>query len=381
AQGRAVTAAGIGAPVPGATGTLLALKVAFAPPLERFDGTVASVDLDAASVTLDDGTVVRVPEGSMHHELGDREVLTTLADVAESLAAGKKVLAAGLGLVESRDPLTLVAARVVFFVAPPPLQRFEGIVQLVDLERRSVTLKSGAVIRVPEGAIHRESGDGNTLHSLADVAAAIAAGKTVLAVGVGTVETAEPLVIVAVKVMFVAQPPGLIRFDGIVTAVNLEAGSVTLKSGAVVRVTEETTIHGDAGTHHMLGSLNEIAEALRDGKTVSIVGVGEVESHDPLVIVAHDVAFLVKPPVFVFFTGTVASVNLDTRRLQLEDGTAVMITERTEIAVDEHTLPSLRAVAEALEAGRTVVAAGVGIPLAGEGDAYEAVKIVFVVSS
>lgn len=381
AQGRAVIAEGAGAPLPSVARTLLALKVAFTPPLEKFEGAVTAVDVEGKSVTLDDGTVVHVPDGSIHHELGDHEILTSLQAVAEALEAGKKVLAAGVGLVEGRDPLTLTAVRVVFFVAPPALQRFEGVVKSVNLEPPSVTLANGTIVRVPDGVIHAESGDTNTLRTLADVAAAVAAGKTVFAAGVGEVETAEPLVLVAVKVIFVVQPPGLVRFDGIVTAVNIEAGTVTLKSGAVIRITDRTTIHEDSTNGHMLGSLEEVAEALDDDQTVVAVGVGEVETNDPLVIVARDMAFLVRPPVFVFFTGTVASVDLEAGRLRLASGTVIVMTDRTEIAADAHTLNSLAAVAEAVAAGKSVVTAGVGIPIPGDTETYEAVKIVFVVSS
>jgi predicted RNA-binding protein len=376
AQGRVVIAQGVGAPLPGVENTLLALKVAFAPPLEKFKGVVASVDLEAKSVTLDDGTVVRVPEGSIHHELGDHEVLTSLEAVVEAMEAGKEVLAAGVGLVESRDPLTLTAVRVVFFVAPPPLQRFHGVVASVDLDAHTVTLENGTLIRVPDDAIHHESGD--ALRTLADVAAAMEAGKTVVATGVGEVESEDPLVLVAVKVVFVVQPPGLVGFEGVVTGVNTEAGTVTLKDGTVIRITDKTKIHDESGD--LLGSLDDVAQALEKGHTVVAAGFGVLESEDPRVIVAQEIAFFVRPPVLVFFTGTVASVDLESRQVKLKDGTVVQLTDRTQIAADEHTLPSLEAVAEAIAAGRAVVAAGVGEPVAADPKTYVAVKIVFVAS-
>ena len=76
-----------------------------------FEGDVQAVDQTAGTVTLKDGTIIRIVAGT---DFETRDGLTSLADVAAALAAGKTVRAEGKGLVESLTPLTLDAIRIEF---------------------------------------------------------------------------------------------------------------------------------------------------------------------------------------------------------------------------------------------------------------------------
>jgi len=78
-----------------------------------FEGIVQAVDQTAGTVTLKDGTIIRIVAGT---EFEPRDSLNSLADVAAALAAGKTVGAEGKGLVDATSPLTLDAIKIEFEV-------------------------------------------------------------------------------------------------------------------------------------------------------------------------------------------------------------------------------------------------------------------------
>jgi len=86
-------------------------------------------------------------------------------------------------------------------------QEFEGMVQSVDQTANTVTLADGTVIHIVSGTAFdaREGDDDEHLASLADVQAALTAGRPVKAEGEGLVTGANPLTIDAVKIEFEAE--------------------------------------------------------------------------------------------------------------------------------------------------------------------------------
>src|SRR5207244_13242837 len=101
-----------------------------------FEGLVQSVDQTAQTVTLKDGTVIRIVAGTEFdaREGDEDDHLASLAAVQDALTAGKTVQAEGRGLVDSANPLTIDAIRIEFEVEgedlPPP-------VMMVEFEDRS----------------------------------------------------------------------------------------------------------------------------------------------------------------------------------------------------------------------------------------------------
>ncbi len=84
---------------------------------QEFEGLVQSVDVTGNSVTLVDGTVIRLSAGTTieaKEEEGDDEHLGSLADVQAALTAGRRVKAEGEGLVASTMPLTIDAVEIEF---------------------------------------------------------------------------------------------------------------------------------------------------------------------------------------------------------------------------------------------------------------------------
>ena len=117
------------------------------------------------------------------------------------------------------------------------------------------------------------------------------AGDTLVAWGHGQVESEEPVVIEALSLVMKVKPASdgdgeggsdHVAWEGVVVAIDLEAGTLSLDGGKVIRVIEETQISDD----YELPSLAAAREALEGGADVVAWGEGEVESEEPLVIVA-----------------------------------------------------------------------------------------------
>ena len=177
--------------------------------VREFEGTVQSVDQTANTVTLKDGTVIRIVAGT---EFDGREGdgddhVTGLPAVQDALTAGKTVKAEGRGLVDTTNPLTLDAIRIEFEVEgeelPPPVMmvEFEGLAASVDIAGSTFTLGSGAVVTVTsETRIDAEGGGLLTLQAVSD---ALAAQHMVRAEGHATVTSAgPPLALTALDVRF-----------------------------------------------------------------------------------------------------------------------------------------------------------------------------------
>jgi hypothetical protein len=178
--------------------------------VREFEGIVQAVDQTAQTVTLKDGTIVRIVAGTeIEAKDGDRddEHLTSLADVAAALAAGKTVKAEGRGLVETESPLTLAAIRIEFEVeeaaAPPAVGavvEFRDAVTSVDVANATFTLAGGAVVSVTAHTVIDPEGDLVTLQGVAD---ALAAHQAVRAEGHATVTAlGPPLALAASEVKF-----------------------------------------------------------------------------------------------------------------------------------------------------------------------------------
>jgi hypothetical protein len=165
------------------------------------------------------------------------------------------------------------------------------------------------------------------------------------------------------------------EFDGLVAAVDVDAGTVTLANGTVVLVTSETRIeqHGDDGCDdgdhdddEKLGSLADVAAALAAGLPVEAEGEGSVQSTDPLTIVAREIEFEVEnendddgPGQGAEFEASVTAVDVAGGAVTLAGGRVVLVTASTVIDGDGDLL-TLQAVSDAVAAGRPVRAEGHG---------------------
>jgi hypothetical protein len=164
--------------------------------VREFEGTVQSVDQTANTVTLKDGTVIRIVAGTeFDAREGEDDHLTSLAAVQDALTAGKTVKTEGRGLVDSTSPLTFDAIRIEFEVEgqepPPPVMmvEFSDAVASVDVAGSTFTLGGGAVVTVT--AETRIEAEGNLL-TLQAVSDALVAHHTARAEGHAIVTSAGP---------------------------------------------------------------------------------------------------------------------------------------------------------------------------------------------
>jgi hypothetical protein len=164
---------------------------------------------------------------------------------------------------------------------------FEDQVAAVDVGAGTVTLENGTVVVVgAETRIEQDGDDGcddEKLGSLADVAAALAAGLPVEAEGEGSVQSTDPLTIVAREIEFEVEngddddddgPNQGAEFEASVTAVDVAGGAVTLAGGRVVLVTASTVIDGDGD----LLTLQAVSDAVAAGRPVRAEGRGTTEA-------------------------------------------------------------------------------------------------------
>jgi hypothetical protein len=180
----------------------------------EFHGVVQSVDQTAQTVTLMDGTIIRIVAGTEFdaREGDEDDHLTSLADVQTALTAGKTVKAEGRGVVDTMSPLTIDAIQIEFEVEGEPMPpavmmvEFEDTVASVDVAGSTFTLGKGAVVTVTT----QTKFDPEGLQTLQAVADTLAKGARVRAEGVGTLTSAgPPPAISALMVEFRAESPAM----------------------------------------------------------------------------------------------------------------------------------------------------------------------------
>lgn len=154
-------------------------------------------------------------------------------------------------------------------------------------------------------------------------------------------------------------------FEGLVTAVDLEANAFTLDDGTIVRLVAGTEIDFDADDDEELGSLQEVADAIAAGAFVEADGKGVLETTTPRVVIAIEVEFEIEDdfddvPGGAEFKGDVQSADVEAGTFTLSGGTVIRLTAATVIDADGD-LFTLAAVADAVAAGLEVRAEGRGI--------------------
>ncbi len=172
------------------------------------EGIVQSVNVGAGTVTLVDGSIIRIITGETRFEADDDdddEHLGSLAAVQQALDAGLTVEAEAEGPVEATAPLTIVAREVEFEVdddadEPGEDGEFEAPVQSVSVGTRQVELADGRVIQLTDDTIIEADGDLLTLQAVAD---ALAATQPVRAEGHAVLDAVgPPALLTAITIKF-----------------------------------------------------------------------------------------------------------------------------------------------------------------------------------
>ena len=122
-----------------------------------------------------------------------------------------------------------------------------------------------------------------------------------------------------------------------------------------------------------------VARAVAAGLAVAARGSGVVDPRDAQRIVAVEVLFAIQRPAEVQFEGEVESVDLPARSFTLTDGTVVWgpVPPLPQPLLSFRPSHTLEAVAEALDAGVTVLAKGIGFPVNGDPKVLVAFRVEF----
>lgn len=221
---------------------------------------------------------------------------------------------------------------------------FEGFVRSVDHENNAITLYNDQQILITsETNIDSES----DLHTLQEVQDVLDRNVRVEAEGHITRDGDGNLIASEIKFEFEEED---FEFKGMVSSVDLDAGTFTLESGTTYFITEETEIDEDGD----FSSLEEVERTLANG--IDVKAEGEFAFLDDENFLAESVEFEEKKGRQERdFEGIVQSVHPNMRSFDLNNGQTIQITGRTEIEGD---LNSLEEVAEALDNGARVEAEG-----------------------
>ena len=238
------------------------------PRVAEFREGVKSVDATAGKLVLTNGAVLCLNDHSVIDPEGD---FASLADVATALAAGKSVGAAGTATpTPDGNGCRAQVLKVRFTLRPPPpppMTEFHDVVKSVDVSARTITLGTGATLCLDDHSIISPEG---ALGSLADVAAALTAGKVVGAAGVAALGVTTGCRATIIKVIFVVPPPPppVIEFHEGVKSVDVDGRRLVLSNDVRLCLDEHSVISQDTD----LKSLADVSAALTGGKQVKADG-------------------------------------------------------------------------------------------------------------
>jgi predicted RNA-binding protein len=155
-----------------------------------------------------------------------------------------------------------------------------------------------------------------------------------------------------------------VHFHDRVESVDLDRRTFTLADGKTIGLREGSRIKHWSIGNRRLRSLEAVARALEAGLPVSARGTAAViEGDEGRHLVAIKVEFRTVRPMLRPFAGKVTAVDLDRSAFTLNDHLVIRVTDDTRIVHYPHMEDgpgSLKIVHEALEAGNTVYAAGIG---------------------
>lgn len=292
--GREVRVKGLGFTADGADDTIFAVFAWFRisdANVTEFAGTVTSVDIEAQSFVIDEELTVFVTDDTeIRNDGHDQQVLDNLDAVQEALEAELDVTARGTGTpVEDADPPAITALTVRFAVELPDLVQFEGVITSVDVEAAEFTLDDGTIVRLSDVTYTNALNDGQDIVTLDIIARTVQAGIVVRASGTGILIDEDPRTIQAVTVEFRVELDTN-EFEGSVTAVDVDARTVTLDDETVIQLVAGTRVVFGEG----LESLEDVAAAVADDGTVVARAKGLVTGNDPLTVIALWITFAIQ---------------------------------------------------------------------------------------
>jgi len=247
----------------------------------------------------------------------------------------------------------------------PRVVGFEGNVVAVDLEARTVELQGGRTIRVTNRTdFVRGRG---FVRSLRAASEALAQGRRVKARGLGVTQERDGRMLalrMALKVES-APEPVVVEFEGVVVDVVDGNGvpMLSLANGTTVKV--RTTTELVAADDVSPSNLDELRDALADGREVFARGTGKLLQAEPRLLDGVRVVLEAEAPApeeqFEVLTGVIDYVSFD-GSVVLIDGTAVVVTNATQVVAGNSNSPTtIQELVATLDQNRRVEVGGEGV--------------------
>ncbi|MEQ1857112.1 MAG: DUF5666 domain-containing protein [Longimicrobiales bacterium] len=235
---------------------------------------------------------------------------------------------------------------------------FEGSVVGIDFDARTLELTEGVTVRVTGRTdIVRRRGYARTLRAAAE---ALEQGNLVHARGLGVAQEQNGRLMalrVALKVEVAESEPVIVEFEGVVT--DLRPGDVgmlaALANGTLVRVRSFTELVG--ADEHSPATLDELEQALQNGREVIARGRGKLVEEQPLVVEALRVELEGEAPASQPMPITVGNADFvaSDGSVVLVGGTTVLVTSATQVvAADASSPATIQELINALDQNRRV---------------------------
>jgi len=255
------------------------------PATREVEGQVSAVDVAGASLTVA-GTLVRVDGATQWDATGDA---TNLQAVADALAAGKAVAAGAKGLDQTDGSLLATALKIEVADGVDPdhddgvdqggqdqTSEVEGAVSAVDLAAATLTV-DGRIVHTDAATLWSTKGD---LQSLQAVADALAAGQAVQAdaKGASQVDGSLQATSLMARVEDTTGQPQKGEMEGLVSAVDTTAGTITLAKGGLVRTSAATVLSGDAASLAALEALLAAGQAVEARAKGTVAADGALDA-------------------------------------------------------------------------------------------------------
>jgi len=347
--------------------------------VEEFSGQVASIDLEARTLRLTDGLILRVTGRT--DIVQRRGYARTLRVAAEALQSGKTVTARGLAVAQEQDGRKLalrVALKIEGVENAPIVVEFDGVV--VGAAPSDVgtvlSLADGTSVQI-RAATEVVGADEHSPATVAELMEALADGREVVARGTAYVLEETPRVLKGVRVVLESEAPvepTLDVVEGNADYVSSD-GWVILVDGTAVVVNGTTEVV--AADSRSPGSVQELMAVLDQNRRVSVRAEGTLD--DAQQVMAVRVVLTAEVGTFDL---DVLAVDPDSGGLILAGGSFALLTESTVITAVGNGPADFMGVYDAVATGARVRARGTGFirgryAIPDEADDYDVIDVEF----
>jgi len=333
--------------------------------LRNFEGDVSEIDLEARTLLLPEGQMVRLVGRTL---VVDRDGFApSLSAAAQAMAAGHGIRAYGVAAVEDGGGLlALKVALKIGEAAPEPepepqpepvILDFTGAVtgtRAGDAGGTVLTLADGTSVLIGPNTVV-VAADQNSPGSVSQLIDALAAGVEVIARGTGRVVAEQPLSLEGIEVELQGEAPAPPPAGDVVVDIAdyvSSNGTIVLVNGQAVVLTSTTQV--EAANANSPGSIQELMDWLDMNRRIEVTAEGTLDNSWQITAQRIVLNALVGT-----FDQEVAAVD-PAGGLILADGSFVLITGSTVLTAVNGGPMDLFEVDMALASGNRVVARGNG---------------------